>query len=95
MKMEFFPDGPALIVVGMLMLSPITRINFNDFTELIPAFATVTLMSFTYNIGVGMTAGFVAYPFCKIVGGRVKEIRGGMWVLSGLSLLFYIFYPYH
>ena len=87
--------GPALIVVGMLMLSPITRIDFSDFTELIPAFATVTLMSFTYNIGVGMTAGFVAYPFCKIVGGRIKEIRGGMWVLSGLSLLFYIFYPYH
>ena len=87
--------GPALIVVGMLMLSPITRIDFNDFTELIPAFATVTLMSFTYNIGVGMTAGFLAYPFCKIVGGRGKEIRAGMWVLSGLSLLFYIFYPYH
>jgi adenine/guanine/hypoxanthine permease len=87
--------GPALIVVGMLMLSPITRIDFNDFTELIPAFSTVTLMSFTYNIGVGMTAGFLAYPFCKVVAGRRKEIRAGMWVLSGLSLLFYIFYPYH
>jgi AGZA family xanthine/uracil permease-like MFS transporter len=87
--------GPALMIVGMLMLSPITRINFRDLTELFPAFATVTLMSFTFNIGVGMTAGFLAYPFCKIVAGRTREVRGGMWVLAGLSLLFYIFYPYH
>ena len=87
--------GPALMIVGMLMLSPITRINFGDPTELFPAFATVTLMSFTFNIGVGMTAGFLAYPFCKIVAGRTREVRGGMWVLAGLSLLFYIFYPYH
>lgn len=86
--------GPALMIVGMLMLSPILRINFSDITELIPAFATVTLMSFTFNIGVGMTAGFLAYPFCKVVAGRAREIRGGMWVLAGLSLLFYVFYPY-
>jgi adenine/guanine/hypoxanthine permease len=86
--------GPALMIVGMLMLSPIMRINFSDITELIPAFATVTLMSFTFNIGVGMTAGFLAYPFCKVVAGRAREIRGGMWVLAGLSLLFYVFYPY-
>src|SRR6185369_15045103 len=51
--------GPALIIVGLLMLAPITRIQFDDFTELIPAFAVVALMSFTYNIGIGMTAGFV------------------------------------
>ncbi|HKW66636.1 MAG TPA: NCS2 family permease, partial [Terriglobales bacterium] len=43
--------GPALIVVGLLMLAPITKIRFDDFTELIPAFAVVALMSFTYNIG--------------------------------------------
>jgi AGZA family xanthine/uracil permease-like MFS transporter len=86
--------GPALIIVGLLMLAPITRIHFDDFTELIPAFAVVALMSFTYNIGIGMTAGFVLYPFCKLVAGRVKEVRSGLWVLAALSLLFFVFYPY-
>ncbi|HEY1265522.1 MAG TPA: NCS2 family permease, partial [Terriglobales bacterium] len=86
--------GPALIVVGLLMLEPIAKIRFDDFTELIPAFAVVALMSFTYNIGVGITAGFVLYPFCKLVVRRQGEVRPGLWVLAGLSLLFFIFYPY-
>jgi AGZA family xanthine/uracil permease-like MFS transporter len=86
--------GPALIVVGLLMLSPIACIKFEDYTELIPAFITVVLMSFTFNIGVGMTAGFVLYPFFKLIAGRAREVHPGMWVLGVLSLLFYIFYPY-
>ena len=86
--------GPALIVVGLLMLAPIRKIPFDDFTELIPAFTVVALMSFTYNVGVGITAGFVLYPFCKLVSGRVREVRPGLWVLAALSLLFFVFYPY-
>ncbi len=86
--------GPALIVVGLLMLAPVTRFRFDDYTELIPAFAVVALMSFTYNIGIGITAGLVLYPLCKIVAGRWREVRGGLWVLGALSLLFYILYPY-
>ncbi len=86
--------GPALIVVGLLMLAPVTRFRFDDLTELIPSFAVVALMSFTYNIGVGITAGLVLYPVCKVVAGRWREVRGGLWVLGGLSLLFFIFYPY-
>lgn len=86
--------GPPLIIVGLLMLAPITKIRFDDFTELIPAFAVVALMSFTYNIGVGITAGFVLYPFCKLVSFRYREIKPGLWILAGLSLLFFMFYPY-
>ncbi len=86
--------GPALIIVGLFMLSPITRIDFNDFTESIPAFATVILMSFTFNIAIGITAGFVLYPICKIVAGRARELKPGLWVLAVLSLLFFVFYPY-
>jgi AGZA family xanthine/uracil permease-like MFS transporter len=48
--------GPALIVVGMLMLSPIARVDFNDLTEVIPIFSVIALMSLTYNLGIGMTA---------------------------------------
>jgi len=86
--------SPALIVVGLLMVSPITKIDFTDYTELIPAFAVVALMSFTYNIGIGVTGGFVLYPFFKLISGRYREVRPGLWVLAALSLLFFIFYPY-
>ncbi len=86
--------GPALIVVGFLMLAPITRIDFADYTELIPAFAVIGLMSFTYNIGIGITAGFVLYPFFKLVSGRARQVKPGLWFLAALSLLFFIFYPY-
>lgn len=86
--------GPALIIVGLLMLEPVTKIAFQDFTELVPAAAVVALMSFTYNIGIGITAGFVLYPFCKLIAGRVREVKPGLWVLSALSLAFFIFYPY-
>ncbi len=87
--------SPALIVVGLHMLAPISRIDFNDYTEMIPAFAVIVLMSFTYNIGIGITGGFVLYPFFKTVTGRAREVRPGLWVLSALSLLFFVFYPYH
>jgi AGZA family xanthine/uracil permease-like MFS transporter len=86
--------GPALIIVGILMLTPITRIRLDDLSESIPAFCVVALMSFTYNIGIGMTAGFVVYPLFKIAAGKVRDVRPGMWALGFLSLLFYLFYPY-
>jgi AGZA family xanthine/uracil permease-like MFS transporter len=86
--------GPALIIVGMLMISPIKKLNFDDLSDLLPVFSIITLMSFTYNIGIGMTAGFLVFAIVKILSGNYKEISGGMWILSGLSLLFFIFYPY-
>jgi AGZA family xanthine/uracil permease-like MFS transporter len=89
-----FAYGPALIVVGMLMLKPIRSLKFDDLTELVPAFSVITLMSFTYNIGMGITGGFVVYPLMKLIAGRVREVPAGMWVLSALSLLFFVFYPY-
>lgn len=86
--------GAALIVIGSFMISPITMIDFSDYTELIPAFLTIVLMVFTYNIGVGMTAGLLIYPLLKTLAGRYREVRKGMWIFAAFSLLFYIFYPY-
>jgi AGZA family xanthine/uracil permease-like MFS transporter len=86
--------GPALIVVGLLMLTPVKNINVEDLSELIPAAGVIVLMSFTYNVGVGMTAGFILYPLCKLIAGRARQLRPGIWVLAALSLLFFIFYPY-
>lgn len=87
--------GPALVAVGAMMISVIKEINFDDLTELIPAFVTIILMCFTYNLGVGITAGFIVFPLMKLLTGRRREVHPGMWALFALSLLFYIFYPYH
>lgn len=85
--------GIALIVIGALMIQPIVRLDFDDFTELIPAFLTIVLMIFTYNIGVGMTAGLLSYPLIKLCTGRAGEVSNGMWVLALLSLTFFVFMP--
>ncbi len=86
--------GAALIVIGSFMISPITALDFNDNTELIPAFLTIVLMVFTFNIGVGMTAGLLSFPVLKTLAGRRREVPAGLWVFAALSLLFYVFYPY-
>jgi AGZA family xanthine/uracil permease-like MFS transporter len=87
--------GPALIIVGLFMLAPVTHIDFTDYTESIPAFAVVSLMAFTFNIAIGICAGFVLYPLCKLVSGKTADLKPGLWILTALSLLFFIFYPYH
>jgi AGZA family xanthine/uracil permease-like MFS transporter len=76
------------------MLAPIVHIDFNDYTESVPAFAVVAFMAFTFNIAIGICAGFVLYPVCKLVTGKAAHLRPGLWVLTALSLLFFIFYPY-
>lgn len=86
--------GPALIIVGLFMLEPITKINFADYSESIPAFAVVTLMCFTFNIAVGICAGFVLYPLCKLVAGKIRQVKPALYVLTVFSLLFFVFYPY-
>jgi AGZA family xanthine/uracil permease-like MFS transporter len=80
--------GPALIVVGAIMLGAVTKINFQDLTEGVPAFLTLVMIVFTYNIGNGLTAGLVVYPLLKIVAGRGRELNAGS-VLLGLACLMY------
>jgi adenine/guanine/hypoxanthine permease len=86
-----FAYGPALIAVGVLMLDSIRNIKFDDLTELVPAFVTITMMIFTYNIANGLTAGLVLYPIMKLLAGRAREINGGSIVLALLCLVYYIF----
>lgn len=86
--------GAALIAVGFLMLSPLRDLPFDDYTELFPAVATMSLISFTYNIGFGMAAGFVLYPILKLAAGRSRELSAGVWVLFAVSVLLFVFYPY-
>lgn len=86
-----FAYAPALIAVGVLMLGSIRAIDFDDLTELVPAFATIVVMVFTYNIGNGLTAGLVLYPVIKVLAGRGREVGGGSIVLALICLSYYLF----
>jgi len=86
-----FAYGPALVAVGALMLESIRKIDFDDLTELVPAFATIVMMVFTYNIANGLTAGLVLYPLMKLLAGRPREISGGSLVLAALCGIYYLF----
>ncbi|NJD92383.1 MAG: NCS2 family permease [Geobacter sp.] len=85
--------GIALIVIGSSLIRPVAQLDFDDMTELVPAFLTIVLMIFTYNIGVGMTAGMIAYVLVKLLTGRGREVNAGMWVLALLSASLFIFLP--
>ena len=82
------------MAIGVLMLKPMSALDTTDATEWIPALFTIVLMSFTYNIGVGMTAGLLLHPLLKVATGRGREVPAAGWVLAALSLLFYLVYPY-
>lgn len=88
-----FACGIVLVLIGAFMITPIMKIDFSDYSELLPAFLTISLMVFTYNIGVGMTAGLISYPLIKLATGRRHEVAAGLWVLAALSLLFFICMP--
>ena len=79
--------APALVIVGLFMISAILKIDFNDFTEGIPAFLTIAMMPFAYSIAEGIVFGMISYVALKAVTGRFKEISVTMWVLSALFIL--------
>ncbi len=83
--------APSLLVVGMLMLSSVARIAFDDFTELVPSFATIVVMVFTYNIANGLTAGLLLYPIMKVLAGRARELRPGSIALAVLCGIYFVF----
>ena len=83
--------APALMIVGMLMLGAMAKIEFDDLTELVPAFTTVIVMVFTFNIANGLTAGLVLYPIMKVLAGRWRDVRAGAWVLAAMCAVYYVF----
>ena len=87
--------APALVAVGILMTASARHIEFEDLTELVPAFATIVMMVFTYNIGNGLTAGLLLYPLLKLAAGRAREVKAGGWALGAICLSYYLFGALH
>ena len=86
--------APALLYVGILMTSVITKIDFNDITEYAPAILTISIMIFTYNIGAGIIAGFIIYPLLKLLSGQKNKTNIISWIMFVISIIFFTIYPY-
>ena len=83
--------APALIIVGLLMIEPITKIPFDDFSESIPAFVCMVMMPLTYSISNGILLGMITYVLMNIVCGNFKKITSVMYILTVLFILKFIF----
>lgn len=83
--------APALIIVGLLMVSSIKEIDFEDFTEGFPAFMTFIMMPFTYSIANGVAAGIIFYTLLKVLTGKYKQVHWMMYLLFVLVVVRYIF----
>ncbi len=83
--------APALIIVGLLMVSAIKEINFEDFTEGLPAFMCIIMMPFTYSIANGVAAGIIFYTLLKVITGKAKNIHWMMYLLFVLVIVRYLF----
>lgn len=85
--------APALILVGLFMMSPIKDIDLNDYTEAIPAFLTIILMPLAYSIAEGIAFGVISYVLLKAFTGKAKEVPVLTYIV-GLLFLIKIYLTY-
>ena len=85
--------SPALVIVGFLMMTQIKKIDWDDYGIAIPAFLTIILMPFTYNISVGIGAGFISHVDIRLVQGRRKEVHPLLLLVSGLFMIYFLTSP--
>ncbi|MBE9186483.1 NCS2 family permease [Microcoleus sp. LEGE 07076] len=86
-----FATAPALLIVGVLMMSSITSINWDDLTEAIPAFVTIFFIPLGFSIAAGLSAGLILYPFTKLVKGRSSEVSVVTWILAAIFIARFVF----
>ena len=82
--------APALIIVGLLMAEQIKNVDFDDFSESIPAFVCMLMMPLTYSISNGILIGMITYVLMNIICGKFKKLSPAMYILAVLFILKYI-----
>ncbi len=81
--------GPALVIVGCMMVRAVAKINWDDFSDAIPSFLIFLGIPLTYSIGDGLAFGFISYPILKVFAGKAKEVH---WLLYILAVVFILRY---
>ena len=84
--------APVLILVGLLMIEPVTKIDFVNFTESIPAFICIIMMPLAYSVSDGILTGMIFYVAINMASGKLKRVTPTMFILAVLFILKYIFF---
>ncbi|NEP85846.1 MAG: NCS2 family permease [Okeania sp. SIO2C2] len=85
-----FATAPALLIVGVLMMSSVRNINWEDPAESISAFLTIIIMPLSYSIAHGLAIGLIIYPLLKTFQGKVHETTFTMWLLAIIFILKFV-----
>lgn len=82
--------GPVLFIVGVMMAAPVKEIDWEDYSEAIPAFVTMLLMPLAYSISDGIMLGMISYVVINAFTGKFKKVSVTMWILAVLFVLRYV-----
>ena len=86
-----YATAPALILVGTLMAQSIARVEWNEFSEALPAFITVLATPLTFSIATGLSLGLISFTVVKVAAGRMREVTPLIWILTVLFILRYVY----
>ena len=86
-----YATAPALVLVGVLMSQSIAQIDWQDFSEAVPAFITVLATPLTFSIASGLSLGLISYTVIKVAAGKIRQINPLIWILTALFILRYIY----
>jgi AGZA family xanthine/uracil permease-like MFS transporter len=86
-----YATAPALILVGALMTESIARVQWQEFTEAIPAFVTLVATPLTFSIATGLSLGLISYTLVKVAAGKFREVSAVIWILTALFILRYAY----
>ncbi len=86
-----FATAPALVIVGVLMMSGASQIDWDEPADAIAAFLTIIMMPLAFSIAEGLAMGLIAYPLVKAFQGKTSQTTIGMWILAAIFMLRYIF----
>jgi AGZA family xanthine/uracil permease-like MFS transporter len=86
-----YATAPALILVGALMAGSIGRVEWQDFTEAIPAFVTLLATPLTFSIATGLSLGLISYTLVKVAAGKFREVSPVIWILTVLFIFRYVY----
>jgi AGZA family xanthine/uracil permease-like MFS transporter len=86
-----YATAPALIMVGLFMMKRIREIDFSDIEHGLPAFFIMVLIALCYSISEGLAFGFIAYTLIQVLKGKIADIKLTMWIITALSILYFVF----
>ncbi len=86
-----YATAPALVLVGVMMMSNVLSIRWQDMAEAIPAFLVLFMIPLTYSIAEGLSIGFIAYPLVKAFQGKGREVPLATWIIAGVFVARFVF----